>query len=224
MHRRDFLRRTSSGLAVVTATGIRLRPDAEPTPSDGDFGEHRRRLGTESDPSAPVSAQELVPTTADDLGPFHRKGSIYRGKLTPPFEPGSQIVITGRVWGFDTKRPLAGAVLDLWHADDTGDYEGPEGDVRLRIRALTDEQGYYEYETVYPGHYQGRPAHIHYIVAASGYESLTTQLYFRGDENNWNERERLAERPTQITHLERVATPRGNFRRGMFDLVLSRSR
>jgi protocatechuate 3,4-dioxygenase beta subunit len=90
--------------------------------------------------------------------------------------------------------PIAGALLDVWQADDTGDYDNdgvddPPPDVYvLRGRMLTDADGNYSFDSVIPGHYlngnQYRPAHIHVTVSADGHESLTTQLYFDGDPYN----------------------------------------
>ena len=55
-----------------------------------------------------------------------------------------------------------------------------------RARLMTDENGYYEYETIHPGAYRigpnaWRPPHIHYWVRKQNYRDLVTQLYFRGD-------------------------------------------
>ena len=54
---------------------------------------------------------------------------------------------------------------------------------------LTDENGYYEYETIHPGAYKigpeaWRPSHIHYLVRQPGYKDLVTQMYFKGDPHN----------------------------------------
>ena len=62
----------------------------------------------------------------------------------------------------------------------------------LRSRLMCNEEGYYEFETVYPGQYgvgggRKRPSHIHYMVRVPGYKELITQLYFTGDP--WIEKE-----------------------------------
>ena len=219
--RRDFLKRSSVGLAAIGASGLLLRAGAVPTPSDGTLHKHRHILDT------PVpdrvrraslrTGDDWEVTPSDQLGPFHRPGSPFRGKVTPPLEPGGALVVTGRVWGYDSREPLPGAVLDVWQADIGGDYEDDLDDVRLRVRIAADEEGYFEYETIYPGNYGGRPAHIHHIVRHPGYTDLVTQLYFTGDRNNANERinERL------IIDLEEVSARGGAFRRGVFDIVLA---
>ena len=126
------------------------------------------------------------------LGPYYRRGAPYRAKITVPYEPGTPLVITGRVWGFDTKQPLPGALIDIWQADQAGRYDNqdptdpPVVVYRNRARVVADERGRYEFETIHPGPYKidekiWRSPHIHYLVQYQGYESLVTQLFFSGD-------------------------------------------
>ncbi len=219
--RRDFLKRSSIGLAVVGAGGLLLREGAAPTPADGTIEKHRHFLDTPAPESLRRAAlhpgDEWEVTPPDQRGPFHRAGSPFRGKVTPPMEPGDPLVVTGRVWGYDSREPLPGAVLDVWQADLHGEYEDEREDVRLRARIMADEDGYFEYETVYPGNYDSRPAHIHHLVRHPGYADLVTQLYFAGDRNNGNERldERL------VIELGEVPAHTGTFKRGVFDVVLA---
>ena len=225
LSRRRFLRWSSVGLAAAGAGALVLRDDVEPTPGAGTLDKHRHML---DDPApAQVRTATLRPDSApskgwdvtepDQLGPFYREGSPYRGKVTPPMEPGDVLVVTGRVWGHDSRRPLSGAVLDVWQADVRGRYEADGGAIRLRARVVADESGAFEYETVYPGHYDGRPAHVHHIVRAPGYETLVTQLYFEGDANNVNE-----PLPEQLViALEDVQLAGGAYRQGVFDIVLA---
>jgi catechol 1,2-dioxygenase len=217
--RRDFLKRTSVGLAAIGASSLSLRVGADPTPADGTLEEHRDILETTVSPPhrQPATSGDWEVTPSDMLGPFYREGAPFRGKITPPLEAGDILAITGRVWGHDSREPLPGAVLDIWQADIRGEYEDKEENVRLRARITADEQGYYEYETIYPGRYATRPAHIHYIVRHPDYVKLVTQLYFRGDANNKNETIEEA----LITDLEEVEGTGGTYRRGVFDIVLA---
>ncbi len=73
--------------------------------------------------------------------------------------------------------PVAGALLDFWHADADGEYD-LDG-FRLRGHQFTDGEGHFSLETVMPGLYPGRTRHIHVKVQAPGGPILTTQLYFR---------------------------------------------
>ena len=83
---------------------------------------------------------------------------------------------------------LPGAIVDVWHADASGDYSGVgslRGDTFLRGIQQTDAQGAASFQTVYPGWYSGRAPHIHFKVrssasSTSAYE-FTSQLFFDDD-------------------------------------------
>jgi len=134
------------------------------------------------------------------------------------------------VWGFDTKKPLANAVLDIWQADADGRYDNDDpkkppakGVYVNRARVLTDETGYYEYETIHPGPYQigenaWRPAHIHYLVRKAGYANLITQLYFKGDRHNAKD-EFIKE--SLVIALQPLRVGANTIESGVFDVVLA---
>ena len=55
-------------------------------------------------------------------------------------------------------------------------------------QTTTNVKGEYEFKTIVPGFYPAdlannwfRPPHIHYMVSATGYQQLVTQMYFRGN-------------------------------------------
>jgi catechol 1,2-dioxygenase len=193
--RRDFFRH---GLAAAGTAGLVLSADAEPTAASGTLDAYAALFKDEAkgDLNAPPQPAKWQPTEDNILGPYYRGGAPFRAKVTPPLEAGTVLLISGRVWGFDTKKPLVRVVLDIWQANAQGRYDNddprnpPAKDVfRNRVRLVTDESGYYEYETVHPGAYKigpnaWRPAHIHYLVRHPGYKPLVTQLYFKGDPHN----------------------------------------
>jgi catechol 1,2-dioxygenase len=119
-------------------------------------------------------------------------------------ESGTPLTWTGRVTSTDGT-PLAGALVEVWHADADGFYSQfapglPEWN--LRASFTTDDEGAFEIHTIKPAPYQiptdgacgkliaaagwhaWRPAHIHVKASAPGHELLTAQLYFPGDEHN----------------------------------------
>lgn len=119
-------------------------------------------------------------------------------------EPGDPLVFSGQVRAVDG-RPLGGAKLELWHADDLGFYSQfapglPEWN--LRGTFVADDDGRFQIHTLRPAPYQiptegacgqlisaagwhaWRPAHLHFKVSAPGHELLTAQLYFPGDPHN----------------------------------------
>ncbi len=148
----------------------------------------------------------------------------------PPLEPGEVLVVRGRVRGFDSKKRLAGATLDIWQANAAGRYDNDDpripprtGVFHNRARLVTDDTGYYEFETIKPGRYkigptQWRPAHIHSMVAMPGYTTLVTQLYSEGDPEN--ERDSFI-KPSLIIAPETVTVRQGRFLLGTFDIVLA---
>jgi len=76
-------------------------------------------------------------------------------------------------------------MLDIWHANEQGDYYDSSEDYRLRGQVQTGDDGSYEIRTIKPGRYEQsgglRPAHVHFIVSSPAFGALTTQMYFEGD-------------------------------------------
>src|SRR5205823_8563378 len=94
---------------------------------------------------------------------------------------GTRIVVTGSVLTTDC-RPIAGALVDFWQADDRGVYDN--AGYRLRGHQFADEAGRYLLETIVPGLYPGRTRHFHVKVQAPNQPVLTTQLFFPGEPRN----------------------------------------
>jgi protocatechuate 3,4-dioxygenase beta subunit len=186
MKRRDFLQQTGFGLAMLGAPALVLRSDARPTPRSLDADE-AETLFRENSTVNIDDKIDLKPTVSRDLGPFYRTGAPFRAKLTPPFEPGTVLVVTGRIWSFETKKPLGGAALDLWQVDNqTADYSAGGGDFKNRARLVTDESGAFEFETVHPIPYTPGPnfwrsPHIHFIATAARHKKLVSEMFFKGD-------------------------------------------
>lgn len=132
-------------------------------------------------------SQSCSPCTLDYYGegPFYTANppEIVNGQLAASNEPGDRLVISGRVTNLDCTEFIADAVIDVWHADDSGAYDNVG--FKLRGKTKTDEQGFYSFETIKPGKYlngqEYRPSHIHFKITAPGKPVLTTQLYFAGD-------------------------------------------
>jgi len=129
----------------------------------------------------PECGDDDEPTPSEMAGPFFKPNSPERTSLLEQGMKGARLELTGRVYGRDCK-PLAGALLDFWHADDAGLYDN-DG-FRLRGHQFTDSQGGYRLTTILPGVYTGRTRHIHVRVQAGSGRVLTTQLYFPGEKRN----------------------------------------
>jgi protocatechuate 3,4-dioxygenase beta subunit len=77
---------------------------------------------------------------------------------------------------------LSGAVVDLWHADENGEYDNVG--FRYRGHVLTGPDGGFRFRTIVPALYPGRTRHYHVKVQAPGSRLLTTQLYFPNEPAN----------------------------------------
>jgi hydroxyquinol 1,2-dioxygenase len=139
-------------------------------------------------------------TEATVLGPFYVPNA-------PHYENGANIAldgkgeplwVSGRVLDVHGK-PIAGATLDVWQASPEGFYDVQQPDVQprnnLRGRFTADGEGRFSFRSAYPRHYPiphdgtvgkmltaldrqpNRPAHVHFIVRAPGFRSLTTHLF-----------------------------------------------
>jgi len=120
-------------------------------------------------------------TLAQTEGPYFKPSSPERVELLETGMAGQQIELVGIVLTRGCK-PLAGALLDFWQADDKGRYDN--SGFRLRGHQFTDAEGRYRLRSIVPGLYPGRTRHIHVKVQPRGGSVLTTQLYFPGEAQN----------------------------------------
>ena len=152
-------------------------------------------------------------TRAQTEGPFYTPRTPHRSSLREPGTSGDPLVLEGLVLTPDC-RPVPGAVVDIWHCDEHGDYDN-DG-FRYRGHQFTDRAGAFRFETIRPPRYTGRTPHIHVKVQGEATRLLTTQLYFPDLEAS-NDRDRIF-REDLVMRLER---PEGGAWRGRFDFVLT---
>jgi maleylacetate reductase len=140
-----------------------------------------------------------IATESTVLGPFYVPGSPERGYGSSIAErPSGELAwVTGRVTDVDGN-PIAGAMLDVWqNADDmlyaVQNPDSPPDNLRGLFR--TRQDGSFAFlgvrPTDYPipadgpvgrllastGRHPWRPAHIHVIVSAPGYQSVATHIF-----------------------------------------------
>jgi hydroxyquinol 1,2-dioxygenase len=99
--------------------------------------------------------------------------------------------------------PIAGALVETWHADEHGFYDVQrdtgKSAIDMRARFHTDEKGRFWYRSIVPAAYpipndgpvgkmldaQGRhpfrPAHVHFKLSAPGFETIVTHVFIDGD-------------------------------------------
>ena len=129
------------------------------------------------------------PTTRDyyGQGPFYTANApeIINNILINNDTPGTRLILSGRVYTPDCTKVIPNTVLDIWHANNQGQYDNSGYNFRGKIK--TNEQGFYWFETILPGKYlngtQYRPSHIHFKITSPGNSEVITQLYFEGDED-----------------------------------------
>jgi hydroxyquinol 1,2-dioxygenase len=143
-------------------------------------------------------------TESTVFGPFHREGAPEMpagGNIAPRDARGTPMIVSGRVLD-PAGGPIAGARLDVWQADSSGRYDSQyadSDDLHMRGQFRTDGDGRYLVRTVRPVHYAipddgpvgrmlratgrhpWRPAHIHFVVSADGYEPVTTHIFDDSD-------------------------------------------
>jgi protocatechuate 3,4-dioxygenase beta subunit len=120
-------------------------------------------------------------------GPFFFDTGFERSDIRED-KAGTELRLSLRVVGADGCSPIAGAVVEVWHADAAGAYSAFDsaqgnsadtaGETFLRGYQTSDSDGRVEFVTVYPGWYPGRTPHIHLMVLVNGQERMTSQLYF----------------------------------------------
>jgi len=147
-------------------------------------------LSTKLHSSSENAKNEAVacdPTTLDlyGQGPFYTENPpmLEGNQLADSDEPGERMTISGRVLNLDCNEFIPNTIIDVWHANDAGQYDN--NGYLLRGYTQTNDQGFYLFETIKPGKYLNgnsfRPSHIHFKITPPGFETLTTQLYFEGD-------------------------------------------
>ncbi len=142
-------------------------------------------------------------TEATVFGPFHVEGA-------PHYELGADIangahgipcLVRGTVRGAGGE-PIANAHLDVWQSDEEGLYDVQHAGVEhAQARGIlhADAQGRYQFKSILAvpysiphdgpvgdmlkatGRHPWRPAHLHFLIKAPGYETLITHV-FRSDD------------------------------------------
>src|SRR5262245_7007848 len=168
--------------------------------------------------AAAADQAALDPTPDVGAGPNHRSGAPYRAKLSPPLADGTVLLVSGHVRAADSGAPLSGVVLDAFQADARGQYDMKGYDYRARV--LTDENGYFEIETIHPESY-GPPPHIHFVIRLAGYRTLRTELLFKGDLEKRGEHDHPE---ALVTDLVTKQAGERSYEEGRFEVVLTPER
>jgi protocatechuate 3,4-dioxygenase beta subunit len=137
-------------------------------------------------------------------GPFYRADAPHypRGVSISLDGLGEPLEVGGRVEDLDGQ-PIGNAIVETWQANAQGYYENqqPDRQPEFNLRGIftTGKDGRFQYRTVKPSGYGvpddgpvgmllrqagyplRRPAHLHFLIKAPGFETITTHLYDRRD-------------------------------------------
>lgn len=138
-------------------------------------------------------------TEATIFGPFHVQNppKLALGSNMSVGMSGTSWFVKGQIKGMDDQ-PIPYAEIEVWQADDNGLYDvQKENLTEYQGRAVftADQNGHYYFETIVPEAYPipddgpvgqmlealnrhpWRPAHLHFMISASGYERLITHVF-----------------------------------------------
>lgn len=179
------------------------------------------------------SGERAGATETTVLGPFH----VGEHRLTPHGTdlagdaPGERVLVDASVTDA-AGAPIAGAEIDVWHADAAGLYDSQKpgytlATPSLRARFATGDDGRFHFRTLVPcsypvptdgpvgellaagGRHAMRPAHIHFLLRAPGFETLVTHLFIAGDP--YLESDVVyGVKPSLVAQLEPHDEPRGH--------------
>lgn len=204
-HLHDFVRETQlteeewmQGIGFLTDTGHMCTGQRQ------EFILLSDTLGVSMLTVALNQARPAGATEATVFGPFHvgDAPSFEAGADIARGAPGEPLFVDVEIVGLDG-RAVAGATVDVWQADQEGlyDVQRPALGNERRARGVlrTDAAGRTHFRTIVPtaypvptdgpvgrmlvasGRHPWRPAHIHFLILASGFQTLTTHIFREPD-------------------------------------------
>ncbi|MGA1801656.1 dioxygenase [Rhizobium sp. HT1-10] len=138
------------------------------------------------------------------FGPFHVEGAPVRemGDKICLDGKGESCLFVGRVIDIDG-RPIEGARIDVWSDNAEGYYDVQQPDIQPKWNNrgvfVTGADGHYSFVGIRPvsypipddgpvgkmlaslGRHPYRPAHMHYMIRADGFQKLVTHTFVGGD-------------------------------------------
>jgi hydroxyquinol 1,2-dioxygenase len=199
-HLHDFMREVKltedelmEGIRFLTATGHKCDDRRQEFILLSDVLGLSMLAVSQNQKKAPGATESTV------FGPFHVADAprFNNGDDMAAGAPGEPLYVNCTVAGLDGE-PVADAKVDVWQADDEGQYDVQYADLphpRARGVFRTDAQGRFWFRSILPvaypiptdgpvgrllvatGRHPWRPAHVHFMVEAPGYEPLITHVF-----------------------------------------------
>jgi len=168
----------------------------------------RNRNGELEMSMAPVIGDDLCVLTSQQVeGPFFV--SAPNRSNVKEDRQGKDLKLKMQIIGMSDCSPIEGAIVEIWHCDAEGVYSGypeelahdlwktlnfiglkgehvdPVNEKRfLRGAQLANAEGIVEFDTIFPGWYDGRTPHIHFKIIIGDRDYLTSQFYFESALSN----------------------------------------
>ncbi|KAL4808057.1 Intradiol ring-cleavage dioxygenase [Aspergillus unguis] len=144
----------------------------------------------------------LSPTVTD--GPYYIWGEIIRENVVEEeYCEGVPLYVEIQYIDVNTCKPIEGAYVDIWNANATGVYSGistsgnyaADGWNSTYLRGIqqSNADGIVNFETIFPGHYEGRATHTHILTHlgatenANGTLAIGTGTIAHNGQLFWNE-------------------------------------
>jgi hydroxyquinol 1,2-dioxygenase len=199
-HLHDFMREVAltedelmEGIRFLTATGHKCDDRRQEFILLSDVLGLSMLAVAQNQKKAPGATESTV------FGPFHVADAprFNNGDDMAAGAPGEPLYVNCTVTGLDGQ-PVADAKVDVWQADDDGQYDVQYADLphpRARGVFRTDAQGRFWFRSILPvaypiptdgpvgrllvatGRHPWRPAHVHFMIEAPGYETLITHVF-----------------------------------------------
>lgn len=151
--------------------------------ASADAAQPSERVGAASEVAPHLSAGSFYPSTL----PSDTDNDLTAVTGSAQRAAGTLLLLEGRILDA-AGREVPDARIEIWHADAEGRYPTAGGAADTNFqgygRTETGADGRWRFRTIKPGSSPGRAAHIHVRVAAPGFGSVTTQIYFEGEPAN----------------------------------------
>lgn len=182
------------------ATGCTTGDEESSSPSQREDSPDTSPTSQTGDTAPTTEARALTPADFEGLGtcvllpemtagPFPTLQQMERRDITEGY-PGRPLRLGLRAVDEDCSA-IPRALVEVWHADASGDYSAYEdggtgkdeasGTTFLRGYQVADGDGIVEFDTIYPGWYRERAVHVHVRVHRDDAMILTSQLFFPDD-------------------------------------------